>query len=232
MLRHRWARALDPHYGVQTCAAARDAWVEFKRKTPDLAIAAFNVPGLEFLQNIRTHTDVTPVIFTGAANDDDQVLGFQKGADDFLNPDISDGLLLERVNMIFRRGAYPNPGKHHFKSLTLDPKNQTASWKNMDLGVGFAQYRLLDYFVSTKGTILDAGKLSDFTGSDVSYVALASQIKRLRRKFKAVGADPIRTIYSGGFVFDENYARPVVLRPDRLREARAQKPQKQPVLAQ
>jgi len=85
------------------------AWHRLKREDVDLAILDVKMPemdGIELLGKIRTseaHKALPVLMLTIRALADDQIQGYETGADDYLTKPFSNDILLARVRVLARR---------------------------------------------------------------------------------------------------------------------------------
>ncbi len=85
------------------------AWNRLVAEGADLAVLDINMPemdGFELLRNIRTsetHKDMPVLMLTIKAFADDQVRGYDTGADDYLTKPFNNEVLLARVKVLERR---------------------------------------------------------------------------------------------------------------------------------
>jgi len=85
------------------------AWNRLVAEGADLAVLDINMPemdGFELLKNIRTsetHKDMPVLMLTIRAFVDDQVQGYENGADDYLTKPFDNAVLLARVRVLERR---------------------------------------------------------------------------------------------------------------------------------
>lgn len=85
------------------------AWNRLQAEGADLAILDINMPemdGFELLKNIRNsekHKDMPVLMLTIRAFADDQVQGYDTGADDYLTKPFANDVLLARVKVLERR---------------------------------------------------------------------------------------------------------------------------------
>lgn len=89
------------HDVAQGLAAARDA-------DPDAAIIDVNLPdgnGFDLARRIRTDSPLPIIMLTTRGSDDDQIVGFDAGADDYVSKPFNMTLLIKRVNALLRRAA-------------------------------------------------------------------------------------------------------------------------------
>ncbi len=85
------------------------AWKRLKAEGADIAVLDVNMPemdGFELLKNIRTHEnfrEMPVLMLTIRAFADDQVQGYETGADDYLTKPFGNDVLLSRVKVLERR---------------------------------------------------------------------------------------------------------------------------------
>ncbi len=85
------------------------AWNNLQANGADLAVLDVNMPemdGFQLLRNIRTDErfkDMPVLMLTIRAFADDQVQGYETGADDYLTKPFNSDILLARVKVLERR---------------------------------------------------------------------------------------------------------------------------------
>ena len=85
------------------------AWNRLVAEGADLAVLDINMPemdGFELLKNIRgseTHKNMPVLLLTIRAFADDQIQGYDNGADDYLTKPFDNDVLLARVKVLERR---------------------------------------------------------------------------------------------------------------------------------
>jgi DNA-binding response OmpR family regulator len=87
------------HDVAQGLAAARDA-------EPDAAIVDVNLPdgnGFDLARRIRVDSPLPIIMLTTRGSDDDQITGFDAGADDYVSKPFNMTLLIKRINALLRR---------------------------------------------------------------------------------------------------------------------------------
>lgn len=87
------------HDVAQGLSAARDG-------DPDAAIIDVNLPdgnGFELARRLRTDSPLPIIMLTTRSGDDDQIVGFDAGADDYVSKPFNMTLLIKRVNALLRR---------------------------------------------------------------------------------------------------------------------------------
>jgi two-component system alkaline phosphatase synthesis response regulator PhoP len=182
-----------------------------RRDKPDLVVLDLMLPGMdgwEVCRTLRRETDIPIIMLTARAEESDQVLGLELGADEYVTKPFSPRLLVARVRALLRRvqGQVKPPtlirigqleidlGAHRV-TLAAQPLQLTPN--EFDLLVVFAQHP--DQTLSREWLldILHGGAYSSFDRS------IDSHVKNLRRKL-AISSDlppMIETVYGVGYRF-------------------------------
>ncbi|MCM2267516.1 MAG: response regulator [Elusimicrobiales bacterium] len=96
-------------YKVAAEINGRLAWERLQAEGADMAVLDVNMPemdGFQVLRNIRTDDrfkDMPVLMLTIRAFADDQVQGYETGADDYLTKPFDNDVLLSRVKVLERR---------------------------------------------------------------------------------------------------------------------------------
>ena len=99
--------------GIETVHApsGEEGLKELGREVPDLVILDINLPGMdgfEVLQEIRRRETLPVVIVSARQEDEDMIMGFGVGADDYVSKPFSPKVLAARVAAVLRDpGATP-----------------------------------------------------------------------------------------------------------------------------
>jgi PAS domain S-box-containing protein len=107
-------RALDQQgVRISTAATGAEAIAHALSFPIDLVVLDLHLPdmsGLEVLEELRAvHPSVYVIMLTGAGGEADRVLGFERGADDYIVKPFSPRELAARVVAVLRRFAEPEP---------------------------------------------------------------------------------------------------------------------------
>ena len=203
-------RVLVAGDGLSGLAAAR-------RDSPDLVLLDLLLPGLdgrEVCRRLRAESAVPILMLTALAEDSDQIVGLELGADDYLTKPFSPAVLVARVRAALRRVGTPvergvDGGNRRWRRgpLTLDEGAHTAVLDGRPLRLTPNEFRLLVALARHAGQTLSREQLldelhgpeaADLPGFDRS---VDSHVKNLRRKLEAAGGDPglIETVYAVGY---------------------------------
>lgn len=178
------------------------------KSTPDLLILDLLLPkmsGLEVLGAIRgePRTRALPVlVLTARATEMDKLVGFERGADDYLTKPFSPKELVARVQAILRRTrgeeatAPVKVGPFQF-----DSERHRVLLHNRELDLTPTEYRLLEYLLQKPGRVFSREQLLDKVwglGYFGETRTVDVHVRRLRAK---LGRDAglIRTVTGVGY---------------------------------
>lgn len=216
-------------YAVRDYANGVEAWREFERASPDLAILDIMMPrmdGLELCRRMRERGPAPPVIFLSSRDEEiDRVLGLDAGADDYVCKPFGMMELLARVRAALRRApglaaaaarsaeadqqvagqvSGEGPGAPGDGILALVEEAWAASYGDAELGLTVTEFRMLLAMAARPGCVKTRSQLMKAAFPEDSFPserAADSHIKRLRAKLSAAGAPPelIESIYGLGY---------------------------------
>ncbi len=190
--------------GVQALALAR-------QEKPDLIVLDLMLPGkdgLDVCRAIRRESDVPIIMLTARAEEADQLIGLELGADDYITKPFSPRALVARVRALLRRarGDLLQGETLRSGSLELDLKRMQVKLKGEIIHLTRSEYNLLETLVKHQGQPLSREQLLEhlhgvaFGGVDRS---VDSHIKNLRKKIEPDPTAPIyiQTVYGYGYKF-------------------------------
>ena len=187
---------------------ALEAWASV---SPDLVVLDILMPemdGTDVCRRIRASAS-TPIIFLSSRDDEiDRVVGLELGGDDYVTKPFSPRELVARVRAVLRRAAAVAPERDAPRKvsthgrLKLDLDRFEASWGDEALVLTVTEFGLLRTLLGYPGKVFSRDELMDGAYSWQNIVTdrtIDSHIRRLRRKFAAVGAEPIETVHGVGY---------------------------------
>jgi two-component system OmpR family response regulator len=165
--------------------------------------------GLEVCRRLRATHD-TPILFLSSRDDElDRILGLEMGADDYVTKPFSPREVVTRLKVVLRRtqrGAStppaPVPATIHSGHLRLEPETHRCYWRERELVLTVSEFELLRVLLASPGRVFSRDALTDQAfGPDhhITDRTIDSHIRRLRRKFAELGADPVETVYGVGY---------------------------------
>ena len=181
-----------------------------KNNQADLAILDIKMPemnGFQLLQETRAIYPDLPVIFLSSKTEEqDQIIGFTLGVDDFVTKPFSKHLLLFRIKSVLKRYS-ANTEKVskpiEVGELKIDRERLLVTWNGANIELTVTECLLLISLAQRPGTIKKRDQLMDAAhqGMSVADRTVDSHVRNIRQKFKSVDskADPIGTVFGLGY---------------------------------
>jgi two-component system, OmpR family, response regulator len=189
----------DGHAALAACEAS----------LPDLVVLDVVMPeldGIEVCRRIRQRSKV-PILFLSSRGEEvDRVLGLELGGDDYVTKPFSPRELVSRVKAVLRRStdepASVSEGALQLGDVRLDPHEIRVYAGKTELELTATEFRLLQVLMTKPGRVYTRDELMErgYEGTHfVSGRTLDSHIRRIRKKFRDTGRDPIETVHGMGF---------------------------------
>jgi two-component system phosphate regulon response regulator PhoB len=204
-------------YRVFEARDGEEALLVADETQPDLVILDWMLPqlsGIEVCRRMRTrgHLRNTPIIMlTARGEETDRIRGLDTGADDYIVKPFSMSELHARIRAVMRR-VRPSLVEDVIQvgEITMDRGSHRVRRAGRDIHLGPTEYRLLDQLMQHPGRVFSREQLLDAVwGSDIYVEARTVDVHvgRLRKALNEPGErDPIRTVRSAGYSFDETFA--------------------------
>jgi len=183
-----------------------------QRDAPDLVILDLGLPGQDgfsICKQLRTLYDNPILIMTARDNDNDQVLGLELGADDYVIKPIEPRVLMARINALLRRGSARAGTENkmlEFGRLVINTTARSVSLGGQSIALSGHEFDLLAYLASHAGVIQSRETLfrrlyrREYDGTDRT---LDVRMSHLRKKLgdETEGSERIKTIWGQGYLF-------------------------------
>ena len=204
-------------YRVFTARDGEEALILAEEAKPDLVVLDWMLPelsGIEVARRLRARgqsRNVPIVMLTARGEETDRVRGLDTGVDDYIVKPFSMVELLARLRAVMRR-ARPALVEDVLKlgDISVDRGTHRVKRAGRDIHLGPTEYKLLDHLMRHPGRVFSREQLLDAVwGSDVYVEARTVDVHvgRLRKAInEANERDPIRTVRSAGYSFDETFA--------------------------
>lgn len=200
-------------FKVITAFNGKEALEKISQK-PDLIILDVMMPkmdGYEVCSKIRSMEEFknTPIIFlTAKASEQDEVLGLNIGADDFIQKPISTKKLVARVKSNLRKLETSQTDISRNVEIKAGPlainrEKYSVSLAGTQIVFPKKEFEILAYLASNPGKVFHRDKiLSDIWGSDIFVVerTIDVHVRKIREKLGNY-ADLIETIKGVGYRF-------------------------------
>jgi len=182
----------------------------FNNKDIDLIILDLMMPkldGYSVLKEIRKYSKIPVIMLTAKADERDELLGFETGADEYITKPFSPKILVARVDAILRRtNKTDEESILSCGNIELNKTAHTVKVSNILIDLSFKEFELLLYFMENKNIALSREQILNHVWN-YDYFGDArtidTHVKKLRAKLTK-DADYIKTIWGMGYKFEEN----------------------------
>ncbi|HEY8346117.1 MAG TPA: response regulator transcription factor [Symbiobacteriaceae bacterium] len=201
-------------YEVYLAADGDEALQTARQVQPDLVILDVMLPqvdGLEVCARLRSVSSVPILILSARGKEQDKIVGFKVGADDYVTKPFSLPELLLRVRAILRR-ASPSPADAgvealRFRDIEINRGTRSVTVRGRRVDLTPKEFDLLWLLASHPGHVFSREAIlqrvwhSDYTGDEA---ALTVCVRRLRAKVEPNPGQPeyIKTVWGVGYKFE------------------------------
>lgn len=203
-------------FHVTTAINGLAALTMFKENQFDLVILDLMLPGLsgeEVCREIRKISAVPIIMLTAKVEEEDRILGFAFGADDYILKPFSPREVVARVRAVLRRTGNelgPLADIVTFNNgLTIDNIQHEVRLNGQEVPLTPTEFKLLVTMAKYPGRVYSRAQLVEivqgynFSGDDR---VIDAHIKKIRHKIEKIPSDPqiILTVYGVGYKFNPN----------------------------
>ena len=160
--------------------------------------------GWTTLKTIREHSKVPVIMLTARSEENDELKGFDYGADEYISKPFSPKILVARVEALLRRSGVQKEELLEVGGIVIDEAAHSVTVDGKPIELSFKEYELLQYFVENKGIALSREKILnnvwnyDYFGDART---IDTHVKKLRAKLMDKG-DYIKTVWGMGYKFE------------------------------
>lgn len=160
----------------------------FYEKPFDLVILDVMLPkkdGWSILREIKKYTETPVIMLTARDDSEDEVFGFEMGADDYITKPFNNKVLLARVKSLLRKTNNMVESIIEIGDLVINDTSHSVSNSKGEIELAPKEYDLLVYLIKNNKIALSREKLLnevwgyDFLGDDRT---IDTHIKNLRKK--------------------------------------------------
>ncbi|GAA0593757.1 response regulator transcription factor [Virgibacillus siamensis] len=203
---------LDAGYEVLEAADGNEALAIFEEHDIHLIILDIMLPELDgwsICRKIRKTSNVAIIMLTARADEDDTLLGFELGADDYVTKPYSPPILLARVKRLIdsryaRAGKLPDEDTLISNGIRVHFPTRTVTVDRESISLTYTEFEILTYLMQNQGIIITREQLItkvwgyEFAGDDRT---INSHIRNLRHKL-GTKANCIVTVIRAGYKFE------------------------------
>lgn len=134
----------------------------------DLIILDLNMPvmnGYEVCQKIREkNTEIPIIMLTALGETEDKILGFDKGADDYIVKPFDFRELLARVQVLLKRKSgisQETSQSISINGLTINLESKVVTRDGQHIELTPKEFLLLEYLIKNKGRVISKGEIAE-----------------------------------------------------------------------
>ena len=186
-----------------------------KKNSPDIVLLDVMLPGLNGIEVCRLirqnkQSQATPIIMlTARADEFDEVIGLEAGADDYVIKPVRPRALLARIN---RQLSQSNKAASNLNSelvfgdLTINQEAKRVVYQGKEVDLSTSLFAFLTYLAQHAGSVVDrdsvfkALKKREYDGQDRRFDVMLSTLRKL---FNDDPQKPqkFKTIWGKGYLF-------------------------------
>lgn len=198
-------------FGVKTavCASAAECRRFFTENSAGLLLLDINLgdgSGFELCKELREKTEI-PILFISARNsEDDQIIAFHIGGDDYVQKPYSLSVLLAKVKAVLKR-CCRSGGEEEYSDgwLRVDFSGKQVFAGGCAVKLTALEFKLLTYLMQNENKVIPKKELFEeiwedkFTGDGTLNV----HIRKIRKAIEREAGKPeyIQTVWGDGYKF-------------------------------
>lgn len=164
------------------------------------------INGWDVCREIRENSKVPIIMLTAKSDENDELLGFELGVDEYISKPFSPKILVARVEAILRRSNKLNVEECiKFEGIVIDKAAHQVKVDGQPVELSFKEFELLTYFVENAGIALSREKILNHVWN-YDYFGDArtidTHVKKLRSKLGNKG-EYIKTIWGMGYKLEK-----------------------------
>ena len=146
--------------------------------------------GWSVLRQIRQESNVPVIMLTARGEEQDELFGFELGADEYISKPFSLKILVARVEAILKRLQTDKKEVTEVGGIKIDSQGRTVTVDGKQIDLSLREYELLIYLVENEGIALSRDKILnnvwnyDYYGDSRT---IDSHIKKIRHKLGKKG---------------------------------------------
>lgn len=190
-------------YNIYYASNGKEALDIFKDNIINLVILDVMMPimdGIVALKEMRKIKNVPTLMLTAKSEEEDILLAYGMGADDYETKPFSPKILVAKINAIIKRNYNVQS-----EDLIIDEEGHRVLVDGKEISLSKTEFDLLKYFVANEGIVLSRDRILDKVwGYDFEgdLRTVDTGIKRLREKLKDK-ASYINTVRGVGYKYEK-----------------------------
>lgn len=185
-----------------------------EKEKPDLVLLDIMMPvldGITACEEIRRRYDLPIIMLTAKDEDEDRILGLEKGADDYITKPFNPREVVARVKAVLRRSGgfqkLSDKRRIEYEGLSIDRERMQVTAGGKLITFTTKEFELLYYLASAPGKVFSRNQLLESIWGYTYFGdtrTVDTHIKRIRQKL-AIPADSswdIETVWGVGYKFE------------------------------
>lgn len=180
----------------------------FSKEKIDLVISDIMMPkmdGISMLEKLREVSTVPVILLTAKEQEEDKLLGYECGADDYITKPFSPKVLIAKVKALLKRTKEDvDSSSQDFNGLTINKLSHEVKIDGKEILLSPKEYELLIYLITNEGIALSRDNILDNVWG-IDYYGdirtIDTNVKRLREKLLDK-ANYIVTVRGSGYKFE------------------------------
>ena len=199
-------------FSVQLCSSAEEALVLLKGEAFRLVLLDVMLPamdGYEICSEIRKKQDIPVLMMSAQTDEDSKLLGYDTGADDYIDKPFSVKVLTAKVRALMKRKAPSEAGRVVSScGISLDMASRRVTLGGRELRLNAKEFELLQYLMEHEGEAVGKDELFNAVwGADcfTEPSTVSVHIRWLREKIEQDPNSPklIQTVWKVGYRFGD-----------------------------
>ena len=195
-------------YKVETADDGLEGINLIQKNSYDLVLLDIMMPkidGFVVCEMIRKNSNIPIIILTALTDEESQLKGFDKLADDYITKPFSMPIVLKHIEAIFRRTDNNNETSNilKYKNMILNTENYEVYVDNQKVSLTYREFEILKIFLENQGKVFSRDNILnsiwnyDYFGDDK---IVNTHIKNIRKK---LGYEYIETVRGVGYKIDK-----------------------------
>ncbi|REJ15554.1 MAG: DNA-binding response regulator [Paenibacillaceae bacterium] len=174
----------------------------FDRHPVDLVILDILMPGLDgwaTCRRLRERSGVLILFLSAKSEEEDKLLGYELGADDYLTKPFSPRVLTAKIKALFKRLETPAAAagrKIRVRGLVIDDLSRNVEADGRKIRLTPKEYDLLLYLALNKGILLSREQLLDRDQHDAREAIFFRQPVHVPGEFPVFGEQTGRQVFA------------------------------------
>lgn len=199
-------------YQVRCVSNGTDALSILQKEEVRLLLVDIMLPdlnGFTICEETRTHTTIPIMIMSARTQTSDKILGYDLGADDYVEKPFPMPLLLAKIKALLRRGYDMKEEIRSLKDkdLCIDLNKRTVTLDNKQIVLSIKEYELLVLMMKNRNTTLNKNYIFSMIWTDASeseLSTLTTHMNTLREKIEKDPRHPKRlvTVWGVGYRYE------------------------------